>query len=190
MKVYSNYLQVLFLLVLVFCVSCGGGSDSALITVGTNPRVSECVNLGTMQNRIISQQEEYYCSDERLIWQYNEESQTVHFLNKDVWLGCDAEFSISIFKDEKTGTYKIVERENPESLMEAICLCFFNFEIDLNNPTTISDTIYVILIRAINEFDYIGHEHLIWEGELVLSNGQGDVLIEENVGYSYYCDRR
>ena len=178
--------RILILVLLIFITACGGGSsDSSFVAVGTNPRVSECVNFGTVQNRIISQLEEYYCSDERLLWQYDEVSQTIHFLNKDVLLGCDAEFSISILKDMKTGNYRIEEREDPGTVMEAVCLCFFDFEIDLNNPTTISDTIYVTLTRVINDYEYIGHEYIIWEGSLDLSDSEGDILIEENVGF---CD--
>ncbi len=43
--------------------------------------------------------------------------------------------------------------------------------------TTISDTIYVMLTRVID-----GHEYELWGSDLVLSVGEGDELIEENVG--------
>jgi hypothetical protein len=54
-------------------------------------------------------------------------------------------------------------------------MCFYDFEIDLIDSTTISDTIYVMLTRVID-----GHEDKIWDGDLVLSVGEGDELIEEN----------
>jgi hypothetical protein len=183
MKVHSKYFLVLFFLILVFCVSCGGGgSDSSSVAVGTNPLISECGGFDTMQNILISQQEEdASCSDERLFWQYDEVSQIVHFLNKDVWLNCCGEHSISISMDEETGKYTIVETDDPlDGDGRCSCMCFFDFAIDLNNPTTIADTIYVKLTRVID-----GAEDAIWEGELILSDGEGDVLIEENVGF---CD--
>lgn len=174
--------RTLFLILLIVIAACGGGSDSTSVDVGTNPRISGCGGFDTSQNRLISQQEEdSSCSDERLIWQYDEESQTVHFLNKDIYLNCCGEHYVSIFENEKIGNYKIEEIDNAiGGDGRCNCMCFFDFEIDLVNPTTIEDTIYVTLTRVID-----GDDDVIWEGELVLSEGEGDILIEENVGYCY-----
>jgi hypothetical protein len=173
--------KTVFFILLIVITACGGGSDSSSVAVGTNPRVSGCDGFDTMQSRFINQQEEFYdCRDERLLWQYNEASQIVHFLNKDVWLNCCGEHSISISMDVETGKYTIVETDDPlDGDGRCSCMCFFDFAIDLNNPTTILDTIYVTLIRVID-----GHEDIVWEGELILSNSEGDELIEGNVGYS------
>ena len=112
-----------------------------------------------------------------MFWQYDEESQTVHFLNKNVWLNCCGLHSISIFLDKETGDFEIEETDDPLDGLRCTCECFYDFKIDLIGYTTISDTIHVMLTRVID-----GHEYKIWSGDLVLSVGEGDELIEENVG--------
>ena len=184
MKVYFDCFYVHCFLLLVFCVGCGSGDSNTVegnfssISVGANPVVSGCDHLDTVLNKSLSQQEENEsCRDERLLWQYDEESQTVHFLNKDVWLNCCGVHSISIFLDKETGDFEIEETDDSLNGQRCLCMCFYDFKIDLIGSTTISDTIHVMLTRVID-----GHEYKIWDGDLVLSVGEGDELIEENVG--------
>ena len=184
MKVYFDCFYVLCFLLVVFCVGCDSGDSNTVedyfssISVGANPVVSDCDIPNTEPNKSFSQEEESdSCRDERLFWQYDEESQTVHFLNKNVWLNCCGVHSISIFLDKETDDFEIEETDDPLNGGRCDCMCFYDFEIDLIDSTTISDTIYVMLTREID-----GHEDKIWDGDLVLSVGEGDELIEENVG--------
>jgi hypothetical protein len=184
MKVYFDCFYVLCFLLLVFCVGCDSGDSNtdegnfSSISVGANPAVSDCDRVDTGLIKSFSQEEETEsCRDERLLWHYDEESQTVHFLNKNVWLNCCGVHSISIFWDKETGDFEIEETDDPINGGRCLCECFYDFEIDLIDSKTISDTIYVMLTRVID-----GHEDKILEGDLVLSVGEGDELIEENVG--------
>jgi hypothetical protein len=191
LKAYFDCFYVLCFLLLVFCVGCDSGDSNTVednfssISVGANPVVSDCDHFNTVPNKSFSQKEEIEsCRDERLFWQYDEESQTVYFLNKNVWLNCCGVHSISIFLDKETGDFEIEETDDPlNGTQRCLCMCFYDFEIDLIDSKTISDTIYVMLTRVID-----GHEDKIWDGDLVLSVGEGDELIEENVGDCLLAD--
>ena len=175
MKVYFQCFYVRCFLLLVFCVGCGSGDSNTgesnffSISVGTNPMVNESPS---------QEDESESCRDERFLWQYDEESETVHFLNKNAWLNCCGTRSISIFLDKQTGDFEIEETDDSLNGVRCACMCFYDFEIDLIGSTIISDIIHVTLTRVID-----GHEYEMWNGDLVLSVGEGDELIEENLGY-------
>lgn len=159
-----------------------GGSEPGIGNLGVNAQISDCGGFDTEKHELSSQAtEDSLCSNERLIWQYDQESHTVKFLNKDVWLNCCGEHSITSTVDEKTGMYIIEEIDSPEFGMgRCHCMCFFDFKINL--PNIESGALNIELYRHVTDE---GVRTMIWKGELDLNNGEGDELIRENIGW---CD--
>ena len=181
--------EVLYVLQLVSGIISQASESSDL---GRNARVSNCGGFDMATTRDGTDDE--YCRDERLIWQYDEGSQTASFLNKNVSLNCCGEHSVTVSLDKETGVYEISETDKPIGGMgRCSCLCFFDFGIDL--PDIISETVRIKLSRLVIDYMYpysmweypdsekIESYSAMWEGELDLSGYEGDVLISENGGY-------
>ena len=98
-------------------------------------------------------------------------------MNKDVWLNCCGERSITCSIDEETDTYIIDEVDEPGSDGgRCLCLCFIDFKVDL--PNISFGTINLELYRHITDS---GSRTIVWEGELDLGEGEGNELIAENI---------
>lgn len=122
--------------------------------------------------------EEELCRDERLYWQYDPNSRTVTFLNKDVWLNCCGEHAINITLDVTTGNYQIHETDAPGAAGRCYCLCFLDFSIEL--PDMPAQSIGVELYRHVTDE---GPEWLVWEGTVTPSQNTGEILIQKDVGW-------
>ena len=164
--------------------SNGNGKDGDDPTnLGKNARSSECGGFDAALKIDNQDEVDDICGDERLIWTFDETSRTVSFLNQDVWLNCCGEHSITVSFDEESGVYEIAETDAPEMLggepSRCHCMCLFDFAIDL--PGVSSETIDLKLTR--DETDDEEERMTVWLGEIDLSAGSGDILIEENVGW-------
>lgn len=152
-------------------------ADSEEQNIGSNTKISECGGFQSKHKQ--TRTEDEYCSAERLIWSYNQDAHTVLFLNQDVWLNCCGEHTMSIVFNEDTEVYEIHETDKPVSGKgRCLCLCFFDFQIEL--PQIPSGVISVQLHRHVTDE---GPQQLIWQGALDLSQGNGDVVIQEEVGW-------
>ncbi|MCP4352217.1 MAG: hypothetical protein GY795_42705 [Desulfobacterales bacterium] len=149
--------------------------------VGKNATISDCGGFDTKTDFKADEE----CGDEALIWQYDNESETVSFLNKNAWLNCCGDHSVAILFNEETNVYEIRETDKPlNGSARCPCMCFFDFKTDLPNIT--SNTIKVKLFRHVT--DSAEHPQIVWEGELDLTKGQGTELIEANVGWCFIDD--
>lgn len=157
--------------VVSFSGCSNGSSESGYLTnneqIYDNDQISGCGGFDSMGLESMPQLEIDEC-DERLIWQYDVETETVHFVHENVELICASEASISILLDEETGVFEI-EETYYYPYPPPPCLCFFDFKIDLLDVTL--DTIKGKLTRA---------QQTLWEGELDLSENEGYELIKEN----------
>ena len=122
------------------------------------------------------------CADEVLAWQYDETTQKATINNKNVWLNCCGEHSISALFNEETGVYEIRETDAPEEPGgRCFCMCFFDFTVEL---TDISSSVISVIITRDTTDDEMPRG-TVWEGSLDLSAGSGEVIIAEDVGW---CD--
>jgi hypothetical protein len=171
-------------MVFMLPVSCNDpviqdGSDEK--NLGINAQISECGGFQTKRKH--TRMEDKDCSDERLVWHYDQNSHTVVFLNRDVWLNCCGEHTITITFQDDPGVFVIHEIDAPVSISASetsrcLCMCFFAFQIKL--PDIPPDTISVQLYRYIT--DNNESQRLVWQGKLDLKQGNGDELIQANVG--------
>jgi hypothetical protein len=166
-------------IVVTLLVSCNdsvtqaGSKDK---NIGTNAQISECGGFQAEHKHARTQ--EVSCSDERLIWRYDQDSHIVYFLNQDVWLNCCGEHTITVSFEKDSGGYAIREIDAPESGLRCHCMCFFDFRIEL--PDIPPGTISVQLYRHVTDE---GRQWLLWQGILDLNQGNGDELIREDVGW-------
>ena len=157
-------------------------NESGVRKIGVDPRISDCGGFSGAQNGLSRQMEgETLCSDERLIWQYDPDSRNLSILNSDVWLNCCGKHRITALVSRDTGIYTIEETDKPEAGdARCGCMCCFDFGIDL--PDTRREVIRVQIYRHVTDGD---PRSLVWEGDLDLAHGEGEVVITENVGW---CD--
>jgi hypothetical protein len=145
-----------------------------------NVQISDCGGFDAEQrNEKARLTNDPLCGDERLIWSYDPASQTIQFLNTNVWLNCCGDRTITVTLNEETNTYIISETDAPASgSARCRCMCFFDFKVDV--PHIVSETITVALSRHITDE---GRQWIVWTGTLDLREQEGKILIQENVGW-------
>ncbi|RJO71891.1 MAG: hypothetical protein C4523_03510 [Myxococcales bacterium] len=159
--------------------------------LGTNPLYSECGGFPVSGGKDIVPPQDENCRDERLIWTYDPGTETISFLNQNIWLNCCGEHEITITYEEAEGVYVIHEIDRPEGEGgRCDCDCFFDMAIDL--PGIVPEVGReeppqpVIFIRIERQATDEGVEPaVVTQGTIMYMNLYGDVLIEENIGY---CD--
>lgn len=121
--------------------------------------------------------------DERLTWQYNRSAKTVTFVNKNVWLNCCGERSITASFNEAAGIYEIYETDQAEmdgdTPLRCDCECFFDFKVRLSGVD--SGVIGVNLFRIVSDLEK--PVTAVWKGNIDLSEGSGDILIGRQSGF-------
>ena len=148
--------------------------------LGVNGAVSECGGFSSSPKGPSGPDQdtgssESYCADDVMSWAYDASEQTLSVLNKGVFLNCCGERAISVTQED--GTYVLTEQDQPEDGdLRCSCMCMFDYAVDV--PDLAEGSIDVKLVRAID--DAIS---TIWEGSLDLSEGSGEVLIEEDAGW-------
>jgi predicted secreted protein len=121
--------------------------------------------------------------DERLVWAYNAGSKTVTLVNKNVWLNCCGNRSVTASLNESTGIYEIYETDQAEmdgdTPLRCDCECFFDFKVKLSDVD--SGVISVKISRIVSD---LGKPMTaVWEGDIDLSEGEGDILIEKQSAF-------
>lgn len=150
---------------------CGGFAAAGNMRLSPQTKNTQCsrgrlyLNQRQRRHAAAAAAKNTLCGDERLSWRYDPNSRTITFLNEDVWLNCCGEHSLSITLDETTGIYVIQETDAPGE-SRCLCLCFFDFSIDLPHMTAESMTVQ--LYRHITDE---GPEQFVWQGTLDLSLG-------------------
>lgn len=124
------------------------------------------------------------CRNEKLLWTYSPKTQSLVFVNENVWLNCCGERSVSVLFDKETETYEIQVTDLPEigedgTPIRCKCMCFYDFKARLSNiaPEKIKIKLFRISTDAEEPVS------LIWRGEADLSeNKKGEVIVGENAG--------
>jgi len=181
-----DYLPIILFSVLIVLEGCDRSITSGpdLWNLDANVQASGCGGFDTMLGKSkIKSVENDECGDERLIWQYDKELMILRLLNKDVFLNCCGEHSITVSMNGETGIYIIDEVDKPESNGgRCSCMCLFDFMIDLEDIEL--GRINVELYRHVypHTTSQEPRSKMVWEGELKLGKGTGNELIEKNVG--------
>jgi len=120
------------------------------------------------------------CADEVLAWSYDATAQKVIITNKNVWLNCCGERSVSVLINNGTGEYEIQETDGPaEPGGRCFCMCFFDFTVEM---TDVPESVISVMITRDSSDDEVPRD-TVWEGSLDLSAGSGEVVIAEDVGW-------
>ena len=151
--------------------------ESRILSI--DAQVSGCGGFDVLKKEFMYKSIESSECSERIIWQYDQDSQILRFLNKDAWLNCCGEHSIIVSMDKETGVFIIDEIDEPElSGGRCWCMCFFDFKVDLLNISL--EKIEVELYRYITDRE---PRFIVWEGQLDLGKGYGDIVINVESGY-------
>ncbi len=162
-------------------------AQSELSVLAEKNKVSECGGFDT-EDADSDTEKNVSSKDERLIWEYDKKSKTLKFLNKNVWLNCCGERSVTMSLNDETGAYEIYETDKAEmdgdEPLRCDCECFFDFKVSMADVD--SGIIKVKLFRIITENEEPMFQ--VWEGDADLSQGQGDILIEKQSGFVSAAD--
>ncbi len=120
------------------------------------------------------------CGDERLTWSYDPSNRALTLYNKDIFLNCCGNHSVGIVQQGDAYIFKEVDQPEDGSA-RCDCMCLFDFKVILADV----DQGNLALAIHRHETDQTESEVTIWQGNLDLSEGSGEVMIEENVGW---CD--
>lgn len=160
----------------------GGGTGNDPIPVGQNPQVSECGGFQANTRDALP-----YCDAELLRWSYDSSSKTLSLLNQRVFLNCCGEHNMTVTFDPDRNVYTVTETDAPVmfdgSGARCGCMCVFDWVTDATGvePGNIS----VELVRHVTD-DSAGSQ-VIWNGQLDLSEVQGEVVIDD-VPLDFGCD--
>lgn len=173
-KTLMKYLPIVLTFSLVLLTGCD--LFTALFgNIGENTMVSECGGF----HREGESDDDEYCADEILLWEYDQVTKTVHFCNENVWLNCCGKHAMTITKEQDI--YVINEEDKPEfGGGRCDCMCFFDFAIDL--PDMQPESIPVALYRHVTDE---GSRTQVWQGEIDLVQQQGNILIQSDVGWCF-----
>ena len=146
------------------------------VNIGLNPRLSECGGFAAIPRA----GNDPACADELLDWEVDAEDGVIHFTNTGVFLNCCGAHGITVALVQ--GVYVITETDDPHPVDgRCKCMCMFDFAVDM--PIVEATTIGVRIERLVAE----DGETLatIWEGDIDLTAGSGEIVVEEDVGW---CD--
>jgi len=171
--------------------TCGGGGkgdgdvdDDDDGDLGRDAKVSDCGGFdGEQAGYGEPEDDDGDVRDELLLWDYEADAETVVFLNRNIWLNCCGEHSIEIFLDDKAGVYEISETDAPiiyeGEPARCGCMCFYDFAVSL--PDVSCGVISVKLTRDVT--DDGEPRYTVWEGEIDLADGSGEIVVDEDVGW-------
>ena len=166
---------------LLTAISCS--TPESDLGLGNNPLLSGCGGFTDELDRHYDSDTKS-CGDDRLIWGYDSTTQTATFMNEGVFLNCCGLHSISITQ-QTNGTYVITQIDEPEiddgHELRCGCMCLFDYGISLHDVP--EESIPIQIVRYVP--DNNPNTWTAWEGTLDLSEGNGEVLIQADVGW---CD--
>ena len=120
------------------------------------------------------------CGDERLAWTYDATAKTLTLTNLDISLNCCGEHAVGVVRDGDGLVLKEVDRP-VQGDARCSCMCLFDFKAVVKDLD--AATFPVTIRRFVTDSNQ--NEYTVWQGRLDLSQGEGEELIEENVGW---CD--
>ncbi len=133
---------------------------------------SECGGFAEAEEPVDSG--EGYCDAERLTWTYDADGGFLDLTDARVLLNCCGEHDIDIVEED--GVYVITETDAPvDGAGRCDCMCVFDFALTASGIP--AGTIPVRLQRHVT--DEGAAPAVVWEGELDLAAGAGEVIIDE-----------
>lgn len=169
----SLTLSIPGLAVALLLVGCGDERTSPPVegeTPKTTYAVSECGGFGQVT---LDQQTFGYCDAEMLSWRYDANAATLEIVDKRVLLNCCGERSVSSRWDG--ATLVIEELDRPENGGgRCRCDCTFDFKITVEQIDAAP-----LALRVERKIEDLGEHQTVYEGELALADGRGDVVLDE-----------
>lgn len=146
------------------------------VNIALNPRLSECGGFAAVPRA----ENDPDCVDELLDWSVDAENGLIHFTNTGVFLNCCGIHDITVALVQ--GVYVITETDDPDPVDgRCKCMCMFDFAVDM--PMVEATTIGVRIERLVAEDGET--PATVWEGEIDLTPGSGEIVVEQDVGW---CD--
>ena len=150
-------------------------SFTACATIPQQEAVSECGGFENTQQQqaLTADGASGYCDAEVLSWEYSAGKLSIN--NTRVLLNCCGEHSIGIDEIDD-GEYLVTEVDQPDGIGGRCgCMCVFDFELEANELP--ERTIKLVLERDVTDSE--NGIQTVWEGELDLSQGSGDIVVDE-----------
>lgn len=106
--------------------------------------VSPCKGFGSLAKKTIvkpslSIDSASYCTAERLLWEYDTLTGTVHLLHTRISENCAAELSVEAIANDNSIT--VIEKDNMDPNGGADCNCTFDTYVEVPNITSESITV-------------------------------------------------
>ncbi len=158
-------------------------ADTQSGNIGENAEVSKCGGFNIEKTVFAGKDADESRKDEKLLWNYNKKTKVLTLLNKNVWLNCCGQRSVTVSLNEKTGNYEIYETDIAESdgseILRCDCNCFFDFRVKLSGIEI--GKVNFKLFRTVSDADT--PMSTLWRGSLDLNEGEGDAVIGKQAGF-------
>ncbi len=175
---------LIFLLAMAACEQEKSDDDDDAVDpgIGQSPYLSDCKGV---DNKSGDDDDLMQCGDETLEWSFDNANRTGTFIHKNLFLNCCGQHSMAAYYDQEDQVYEISETDAPEMIdgegARCGCMCLFDFGIEIDDLDP--ESINVKITMDVTDDD--DPRTVRWEGQIDLSQGNGEITIEENVGW---CD--
>ncbi|MBN2358068.1 MAG: hypothetical protein JXR83_01355 [Deltaproteobacteria bacterium] len=169
------------------CVDNGDGT-AACASSGDNMLLSATVSAcGGFEWEVeqSAEESEAYCAAEVLRWTHDPEAQTLSLLDLRALLNCCGEQYVEVLKVGETILVQVTDTDGGQG--RCSCLCVYDFSIVLQGVS--GSTIALSFTREVTDVEATGQSsdmEVSWQGELDLSAGAGEVVINE-VSAAPFC---
>lgn len=186
----SRWIAPVFFVISAFVSSCGITDDNADDDTAPD-EVLEQTSLtsgcgGFYYEANMMECQEGYCDNELIIWEYDDNSNSLTVTDQRVFLNCCGRHSMTI-EEVDEHQYAITELDEVVDT-RCICECFFDYTVVAQD---ISAGILTLSIERVVT-DWPEGSGLVWSGEIDTSEGGGTITLEElvtgdNERYSEEC---
>jgi len=164
---------LIFLIVLIVLSGC---NDENL---AENAKVSGCGGF-TDEALTISFKDDAQLDakcDQQVIWKYDEQSEVLSILNKNVSLNCCGEHAVIIEKNH-SNSYDFIMIDNSAGGGRCMCVCLYDYAADIKNISgkTVKFSVYI-------DTEEKKERQLFWEGSIDLTEKSGTIKVGEINGY-------
>lgn len=144
--------------------------------------VSEAGGFAEPEQRLAVDGEERYCSAEVLRWRYDRTLGTLQLADSRLLLNCCGQRAMRVHRIDSL--YEITERDEPDAA-DPRCdsVCAFDFAVSI--PEVVPGKAFVRLLRDVT--DVQGSATLVWQGEIDLAQGAGEVVLDSTTAPHDAC---
>lgn len=141
-------------------------------------KVSVCGGF-SQQEQSLTVDPATYCDAEVLHWRHDAATGKLTLSNTRVTLNCCGEHSMTVDQDGET--YVATERDAPEEIgplpgmtARCDCMCVYDFEVAVGDVP--AGVIALKLVRDVTDAE--GGKATVWQGQIDLGAGQGEIVID------------